>query len=200
MKKLICIVLSLCLLLALTACGSDEKPAVDNSNESANNNDVQSPATPENNDEDVQAPTAGEEDVQTPVEQGFVFTHNGVDIVMNAPAADVLAGLGTPKSQTEEPSCAFEGLDKTYYYGSFYLQTYPMEDADYIYCLWFVDDTITTAEGIYIGASEAQVKAAYGEDAFNGSNAYVITKGDSKLSVIIEGGVVTQITYDAIVM
>ncbi len=182
MKKLICILLSLCLLLAMAACGNaQEDPAANNDAPAQNQNKDDKPAT----------------EIKEP---GFVFTYNGTEISMNAPAAEILSALGEPKNYTEEPSCAFEGLDKTYYFGSFYLQTYPMADGDYIYCLWLADDTVTTAEGIYIGAPEDQVKAAYGEDSYNGTNAYVVTKGDSKLTVIMEAGTVSQITYDAILL
>ena len=187
MKKLICILLSLCLLLALNACGGNDA-ADDQSVQTGNNNNVA--------DNNSQADSDAQD---APAEPGFVFNYNGTSITMNAPAADIVAALGEPKSYTEEASCAFEGLDKTYYYGSFYLQTYPMENVDYIYSMWLVDDSITTPEGIYIGAPESQVEAAYGADSYNGTNAYMVTKGDSKLTVIIDGGVVSSIQYDAIV-
>lgn len=195
MKKLICILLALCMIMALAACGSKDKVVANNDqagNVQSDNNDN---AAGNNAAEDQ--PAADSQGA--PSEPGFVFTYNGTNISMNAPAADILAALGEPKNYTEEASCAFDGLDKTYYYGSFYLQTYPMTDGDYIYCLWMVDDSVNTAEGIYIGAPESQVEAAYGADSYNGTNAYVVTKGDSKLTVIIEGGVVSSIQYDAIV-
>ncbi len=182
MKKLSCILLSVCLLLALAACGSgdvQQEPAANG------NGAVQSGGSAPSGDQ--------------PAEPGFVFTYKGIDISANMPAADILADLGEPMNYSESPSCAFEGLDKTYYFGSFFLETYPMPDGDYVYRFWLADDTVTTAEGIYIGAPEAQVKTAYGEDSYNGTNAYVVTKGDSKLTVILENGVVSQITYDAIV-
>lgn len=132
-------------------------------------------------------------------EPGYTITINGTEIEMNVNAADIIAALGEPKSYTEEASCAFEGLDKTYFYGSFYLTTYPDGDNDFTYSLWLVDDTITTAEGAYIGMTEEAMQAIYGTDGYNGSNAYVMTKGDCKLTVIVDGGVVTSIQYDAVV-
>jgi len=193
MKKLICIVLALCLVLALAACGSKDKVVNNNQPAQSGNNDA--PAA-ENNNDQQDAPAAQD----TPSEGGFVFTYNGTDIAMNVPAADILSALGEPKSQTEEPSCAFDGMDKTFYFGSFYLATYPMTDGDYVYSVWLVDDSVATAEGIYIGSPEADVEKAYGAENYNGSNAYIVTKGDSKLTVLIEGGVVSSIQYDAIVM
>ena len=111
----------------------------------------------------------------------------------------MLEALGEPKSYTEESSCAFEGLDKTYYYGSFYLSTYPMGGKDFVYVLWFADDTVTTAEGIRIGSTQAQVETAYGKDAFNGTNAFEMSKGSSKLTILITDGIVSGIRYEGII-
>ena len=118
---------------------------------------------------------------------------------MNANTADFLAQLGEPKSYTEETSCAFEGLDKTYFFGNFYLQTYPQGEEDFVYCAWLIDDSLTTDEGIYIGATQAEAEAAYGAEGYNGSNAYLLTAGDAKLTIILTDGVVSSIQYDAIV-
>lgn len=133
-----------------------------------------------------------------PVEPGYIFTYNGTDILMHADAAPILAALGEPVSATEQTSCAFDGLDKTFYYGSFYMDTYPVDGKDYVYSLWLVDDTVITAEGLYIGATQAQVESIYGTEGFNGSNAYILVKGSSKLTVLLENGLVSSIQYDAV--
>ena len=131
-----------------------------------------------------------------PAKDNFVFTYNGTAIMMDVEATDIVAALGDPKSYTEETSCAFEGLDKTYFYGSFYLSTYPMGDKDYVYSVWFADDSVSTAEGIRIGSTKAQVESAYGAAAFNGSNAFVMTKGDSTLTIILKDGEVSDVIYE----
>ena len=127
------------------------------------------------------------------------FTYNGVKVEMGVDATDILAKLGEPKSVTEEASCAFEGMDRTYFYGSLYVTTYPNGEKENIYGAWFVDDSVTTDENIYIGATKAEVETAYGSDTFDGTSSYVITKGKSKLTIIVEDDAVTGITYDAIV-
>ena len=131
-----------------------------------------------------------------PAKDNFVFTYNGTAIMMDVEATDIVAALGTPKSYTEETSCAFEGLDKTYFYGSFYLSTYPMGDKDYVYSVWFADDSVSTAEGIRVGSTKAQVESAYGTAGFNGSNAFVMTKGDSTLTIILKDGEVSDVIYE----
>ncbi len=174
MKKLISLILVLVLAMSLAACGGE--PA-----------ETSKPAASGNQPPVISA------------DPGYTFKVGTTEIVMNANAADILTALGEPKSYTEEASCAFEGLDKTYFFGNFYLTTYPVGDEDFVYGLWLVDDSLSTPEGIYIGATQAEVEAAYGTEGFNGSNAYVMTKGLSKLTIILENGNVSSIQYDAVV-
>lgn len=134
-----------------------------------------------------------------PKQDNFTFTYNGTQIMLGEDATPVIAALGEPKSYTEETSCAFDGLDKTYYYGSFYLSTYPMDGKDYVYSIWFVDDSITTEDGIRIGNTQAQVEAVCGTDGFDGTNAYTAVKGDSKLTILLTDGAVSSIQYEVIV-
>lgn len=135
---------------------------------------------------------------QSPETEGIRFIHNGAEIAMKAPADTVLGMLGEPLACTEETSCAFDGLDKTYYYGSFYLTTYPEGEEDYVYSLWFEDDSVSTPEGIRIGSSQSEVDAAYGADSFNGINAYVITARETKLTIVITDGAVSSVLYEAV--
>ena len=175
MKKLIALILALTMVLALAACGG-EKPA------------------------ETTAPVSGGTVAPiTPDASSWKYTVRGVDILMNAEAAPILEALGEPVSFTEEASCAFTGLDKTYNYGGFFLQTYPLNDVDYIYSAWLMDDSSETPEGIYIGATQAEVEAAYGADGFNGSNAYTMAGTTSTLTIILTDGVVSSIQYDAVV-
>ena len=173
MKKIIALVLAQAMTQTLAACGGDTTP-------------------------ETTAPAA-QNTPATPDASSWKYTVQGVDIMMHANAAPILEQLGEPVSYTEEASCAFTGLDKTYYYGGFYLQTYPMGEEDFVYSLWLVDDSSTTPEGIYIGASQAEVEAAYGTEGFNGSNAYVMTGTTSTLTIILTDGVVSSIQYDAVV-
>lgn len=173
MKKLICILLAALTILCFAGCGSSE-PAGNNGGSQGGN-------------------------VPVAATDGYVFNYNGTKIPMHADAAPIIAALGEPKTYTEEASCAFIGMDKTYYYGSFYVQTYPIGEKDYIFGVWFADDGVQTDEGVYVGMPQADVEAAYGADSFNGTNAYKLTKGKSTLTVIIKDGVVSSVQYDAVV-
>ena len=172
MKKIFALILALTMVFALAACGGETAP------------ETTAPA----------ANTPGKTDPSS-----WKYTVRGVDVLMNAEAAPVLEALGEPVSFTEEASCAFTGLDKTYNYGGFFLQTYPIGEKDYIYSVWLMDDSSTTPEGIYIGATQAEVEAAYGADSFNGSNAYILKGTTSTLTIILTDGVVSSIQYDAVV-
>ena len=178
MKRIISLILLCCLCVSLVACGTGDNTDNAGNNGNGSNN--------------------GSNGGNTNTDPGYVFKHNNTEIAMNVKAEPIITALGEPVSYTEEASCAFSGLDKTYNYGSFVLQTYPDGDVDYIYCLWLSDDSVSTPEGIYIGASKAEVENAYGAAGFNGSNAYVMTKGACTLTVILEGDTVSSITYDAV--
>lgn len=134
-----------------------------------------------------------------PQEENFSFTYNGTKITLGAEAAPIIDALGEPRSYTEEPSCAFEGMDKTYYYGSFYISTYSLDGKDHIYNLWFADDGVATDEGIRIGSTQSQVEDTYGKDCFNGTTSFVLTKGQCKLMILIEDDTVSNIRYEVIV-
>ena len=129
----------------------------------------------------------------------FAFTYNGCQIALNADAAPVIAALGEPLNYTEEASCAFDGLDKTYGYGSFYLSTYPLDGNDHVYSIWFADDGVSTEEGIRLGDSQAEVESAYGTECFNGTNVYSLVKGESRLTILLTEGKVSSIQYEAII-
>ena len=172
MKKIFALILALTMVLALAACGGETAP------------ETTAPA----------ANAPGKTDASS-----WKYTVRGVDILMNAEAAPILEALGEPVSYTEEASCAFTGLDKTYNYGGFFLNTYPIGDADYIYGVCLMDDSSTTPEGIYIGATQAEVEAAYGADGFNGTNAYILKGTTSTLTIILEDGIVSSIVYAAVI-
>lgn len=125
----------------------------------------------------------------------FSFTYKGTEITLHAPAAAIVSALGEPVKYTESTSCAFEGLDKSYYYGSFYLETYPKGEQDFVYGWWFADDSVSTPEGVYIGVPQAEVEKAYGAETFNGTNSYVVKKAAGTLTVILTDGVVSSIQY-----
>ncbi len=182
MKKLL-----LCMLMALlvTGCGakeqSDKKDAAD---ETGANQATSAPAD-----------TAAAGD-SAEVKDSYLFDYNGVAIRMNTDAAPVLKALGEPQEYFEAKSCAFDGMDKTYFYSGIELTTYPKSDKeDYISSIYFKDDSVSTKEGIFIGSTLQQLLDAYGENYSGDGEAYTYTKEDSSIMFIVEADEVTSITY-----
>lgn len=132
-------------------------------------------------------------------EDGYSFEMNGVTVPVNVDFAPIYEKLGKETQYYEAASCAFQGLDKMYTYNGFEISTYPNGDKDYISSVYFLDDSVTTKEGIYLGADLGEVIAAYGEDFTEESGEYTYTLGQTKLAFIIEDDSVASITYKAIV-
>lgn len=172
---------------ALTACG-ESKPS---GGETTVDTQTTAAAPAEQSTDDTAAAPAAEAGK-------FTFTYKGTNMNVKDDAAPILAALGEAKSHTEETSCAFDGLDKTYTYTSFILTTYPDGEMDRVNSITLLDDTVNTADGICIGDSKDKVEEVYGADAFNGVNAYIVTEGDAQLTIILESDKVSSIQYVAL--
>ena len=136
-------------------------------------------------------------DTNVDAEQSYHFIYKGVEIVPGAEMEPVKNALGEPTSYYESVSCAFEGMDKIYTYGSVQITTYTEKEVDYIYTIVLLDDGVATPEGLYIGADTASLINAYGDVGVNQSVA-IYTRGNSSITVGLRNGVVVSITYTAI--
>lgn len=136
--------------------------------------------------------------VPTPKSEGHTLTLNGVTVSIDAPMASLLEKLGEPSKYFESQSCAFQGLDKVYTYGGVVIRTYPLSEVDYVLNVELKDDTVTTAEGIYIGESKARVTEVYGEPSSSNEVSISYTKGGTVLTFFFEEDVVTSIIYAAV--
>lgn len=128
--------------------------------------------------------------------QNYVFAVSGTEIAIDADAAPILEALGAWRDYSESNSCAFVGLDKVYTYGGFELQTYPKDGKDYVYMVELYDDSVTTKEGIAIGASKDAVTAAYGNADQQTDNSLTYTGKTMHLTFLFrEDGSVGKIQY-----
>lgn len=120
-------------------------------------------------------------------------------LAMDADFAPALALLGEPVGYFESESCAFQGLDKVYTFPSFVVNTYPQEGVDCIQSIYLMDDTVTTAEGAYIGMHIDELAALYGEPGATAEGSVSFVKGGCALAFIHDAdGYVTAITYTSI--
>lgn len=155
--------------LSLTACGGSDKETNTGSTE--------------------KAASSGE---------GYSFTSGSTKVEMNAEASKVLEGLGEEDDYFESESCAFEGLDKVYTYPGFKLNTYPVDDKDYVLSVVFMDDTVETEEGISIGSSKEDVTEAYGEATKEKGSSLIYEKGDTRMTIGVDGDSVSSVEISAI--
>ena len=176
-KKLFALGLALVMVLVLAACSGGS---------------TTSTASP--------APSAQTEGQESNANDGFeaytfLVSDGAVNyaVQVNADMADVLAAMGEPQSYFEAESCAFKGLDKTYTYAGYVITTRPDGEKDFVNSILLTDDSVTTAEGIYIGSARADVTAAYGEAEGEAMLSY--TKGDCVLNFIFDGDTVLSIEY-----
>ena len=127
---------------------------------------------------------------------GYEFKANGVTVAMDAKAADLVDKLGEYE-YFEAPSCAFQGLDKTYTYAGFELVTYQQGEVDHVLSVSLLDDSLTTPEGVTIGSSLDDVKKAYGDSFTQDGSSYKYKKGNTILTFIVEDDAVTSVEYKA---
>ena len=171
MKKLISVLLALtAFLFVLSACGDDDGVV-----------------------------TLPPEDTGTPADNTYFFVYQGTTVrpgdLWSGKAGGLLAKLGEPVSSSSSPSCAFQGLDKTFTFPGFIVLTYPDNDNDYVLNIQFTDDSVTTPAGIRIGSTEADLTAAYGTGQKNG-NAVVYTQGKTQIAAVVENGTIKNLNYN----
>ena len=112
--------------------------------------------------------------------------------------AEISGKLGEPTGYYEATSCAFDGKDKIYTYGSLQISVSPMDDVDIIYMITLLDDSLSTPEGIYVGSEKNAVLSAYsvgyGSCVDKGSSL-VYTSGKTDLVFLIRDNCVTSVQY-----
>lgn len=191
-KRAAVLILSAALLLA--GCGNDAKVIEGEVKTSGGENSEETAQA--GGEETSEEAAAGQEAAH----KGYVFIYNDIVMEMDAEASAVLEQLGEANSYFEAPSCAFEGIDKMYTYGSFELDTYPTGDKDYISAVIFKDDTIATPEGVGIGDSREKLTEAYGDGGAEEAGMIVYRKDDMKLCFIIQDDNIASIEYRSTVL
>ena len=128
--------------------------------------------------------------------EDFRFTYREAEIGINAEAGPVLYRLGEPVQCTQSPSCAFEGMDTTYYHGGIYLTTATVEGTERIIRAWFADDTVCTGEGLKIGDSRDRAQELYGPEGFREDGIWEAVRGNTRLVITFAEDMVDGIIYE----
>jgi len=129
--------------------------------------------------------------------QNHTFIFRNVEIPMGAHPDSVVLALGPPQHEMRQPNCAIEGEDVMRYFPGMVLSfTYPADGgAPFIASVRLMDDSLTTPEGLYIGAAADMVAQLYGQYDREVNGFYYFDQGRSTLEIAVENGVVMQITY-----
>ena len=183
MKRVIAVLLSVMLLCALTACGEPAQPAT--TTEAVVDTTAQVA-------DDTTAAAETTAAVQDAVE-GFSFTFEGVELIPGQ-SFDASA-LPTPQSVYQVPSCAIEGTDNVYNYGTIEVTAFNDGTGEVIYSVYIVDANTPTDEGLYIGDTVDHVIAAYGEDCVRENGQITYQKGNTLLILIMDGDYVLSIDF-----
>lgn len=99
---------------------------------------------------------------------------------------------GKELEYSEVASCAFEGLDKTYTYENYEITT---GEQDKITSIYFIDEGVSTTEGVKITDSYDKMIQVYGDNFKNEGNKYTYTKGNTTIEFMVENEVITGIEY-----
>lgn len=129
---------------------------------------------------------------------GFGFIYKDTSIKMYDEAAPILDKLGKEVDYFEAESCAFQGMDKIYTYGAFELHTHEIEGVDHVSSIIFLDDSISTKEGVSLFSSFDDMMEVYGKEDYTEEHGlYTFEKGDSMLLLLIEDEEIVSIEYMA---
>lgn len=167
MKKLLAFLLAAVMLLALAACQND------------------TPTTPD-------APK--EPDGKGNVTEGaYSFTLGGVELIPGT-AFDASA-LPEAESVTQVPSCANQGTDNLYNYGTVEVTAFNDGSGEVIYSVYIFDPNTPTPEGLYLGDGLEQVETLYGTDYTTDGTQLTFQKGETLLILLLENDQVISIDY-----
>ena len=104
--------------------------------------------------------------------------------------------LGEPTSYFEAASCAIQGLDKDYTYGSILVKTEDDGKTERIVGLTILDDGAATNMGATIGSTRDKVVGLHGTPSNESETALTYTAGEGVIAkFLLRDGTVTSITY-----
>ncbi|MCD7807410.1 MAG: hypothetical protein LUH19_08740 [Lachnospiraceae bacterium] len=191
MKKYMIIPLTAMLAFVLVSCGS------------TGNTDLSDQVITRSTDTAEETEATQEEASNEVVEQEvqeesepFSFAYEGA-VLMPGEAFDASL-LPTADSTYTTPSCAIEGEDTVYNYTAFEVTVFDDGSGEEIYSIYFIDPNLTTPEGLALGDSLARVEELYGTGYEEDGTAIVYTRGETRLTVILQNEMVISIEYSLV--
>jgi len=125
---------------------------------------------------------------------------NGEESAFYFLAGDVTVTPGMPfdekdlptKNVYQVPSCAFEGTDNVYGYGSYEITAFGDANGETVYSIYLIEPDVSTPEGLANGDEMTKAAELYGSYEEDGT-AWVFTRGKTQLFVIGQDGVIVSI-------
>ncbi len=124
----------------------------------------------------------------------FTFSYNNKEYYLGE--VFTKEKYGEPLKYSEVSSCAFNGIDKTYTYSHYEVTTYPVDGQDKVYVIYFLDDEISTTEGVKISDTIDDMISKYGKNYKKEGNLYSYQLEKTILKFIIENNYITSIEYN----
>ena len=186
MRRFVCLILGLLIVVCSGGCGSGDGDSV--------------VVNPNATIVKTESPSQGTTEPSVPAtaqaqDEGFYFESGGVKIHTYDLAQDVLTALGNPKGTFEAPSCAYQGVDKFYYYNGFQLTVNDVDNAAHVTVIMVVDDTVSIPQGVKIGSKQDEMLSLMGSDYTEASGVYQFVSGTTILQIRVKDGAVADIQY-----
>ncbi len=186
MKKALVLAMTVMLAASVAACGSSEST-------DASEQVITRSEDDEEDEESGEEEAVSAEEEESQEEGVFSFEVDGVTLTPGeAFDASVLPDADDVYTV---PSCAVEGSDNVYNYTDFEVTAYDAGDGEVTYSVYLIDPNITTPEGLALGDSMDKVTELYGDDYEQDGTAMIYTRGETKLSIILQNDVVVSIEY-----
>ena len=182
MKKILAMLLVLVMALALSACGEPEQADSDLVITRATEAAEQTEPAGGETEESQKTEEVATKDV-------FSFVANDVVVV----PGDAFDAEKLPADSVYQvPSCAIEGMDNVYSYGSYEITAFSDGKSESVYSIFFIEPDVATPEGLALGDEMEKAASLYGEYKEDGT-AWVFTRENTQLWVIGQDGVIISI-------
>ena len=122
---------------------------------------------------------------QKTASDAFRVTYNGVDIMLDMETAPVVKALGKDYVYTENPSCAYVGIDITYDYKALILYAQNKEGKELINTVEIRTDAVDCG-GVKIGQTLDDVKKIYGDPSSTEEFGIVYVKNGIEMQFIAD--------------
>ena len=139
-------------------------------------------------------PTSATKSTTEESQKSFSIKFNGIDVTPGEKFEE--NKISEEANLSEIPSCAFDGVDKVYTYSNVEITVADVDKVPTVYSVYFINENISTDEGIKISDTKDLMIEKYGKNYDNSlSNVYEYTKGNVILSFIVENDIITGIEY-----